>query len=140
MRLGRVRTRRLMPGSRLAVLRRRPSRDQGWRRHIVVTSFHQARPDVLKVHSRGDRQAPLTGVSATRSPDRPNPIGLHRVTVRKMIGNRYRIGAIEAIDGTSVVDIKSVLQRSDHSRRILTGARRNGAGILDKEGSTGRLL
>jgi tRNA-Thr(GGU) m(6)t(6)A37 methyltransferase TsaA len=82
---------------------------------IVLTWFHQARRDVLKVHPRGNRRAPLSGVFATRSPDRPNPIGLHRVTVRKIVGNRYRIGPIEAIDGTPVVDIKPVLQRSDDS-------------------------
>ena len=82
---------------------------------IVLTWFHQARRDMLKVHPRGNRRAPLTGVFATRSPDRPNPIGLHRVTVRKVVGNRYRIGPIEAIDGTPVVDIKPVLQRSDDS-------------------------
>ena len=82
---------------------------------IVLTWFHQAPRDVLKVHPRGNRRAPLTGVFATRSPDRPNPIGLHRVTVRKVVGNRYRIGPIEAIDGTPVVDVKPVLQRSDDS-------------------------
>ena len=82
---------------------------------MVLTWFHQARRDVLKVHPRGNRLAPLTGVFATRSPDRPNPIGLHRVTVRKVVGNRYRIGPIEAIDGTPVVDVKPVLQRSDDS-------------------------
>ena len=76
---------------------------------IVLTWFHQARRDVLKVHPRGNKQAPLTGVFATRSPDRPNPIGLHRVTVREIIGNRYRLGPIEAIDGTPVVDIKPVI-------------------------------
>jgi tRNA-Thr(GGU) m(6)t(6)A37 methyltransferase TsaA len=76
---------------------------------IVLTWFHQARRDVLKVHPRSNRRAPLTGVFATRSPDRANPIGLHRVTVRKIVGDRYRIGPIEAIDGTPVVDIKPVL-------------------------------
>jgi tRNA-Thr(GGU) m(6)t(6)A37 methyltransferase TsaA len=82
---------------------------------IVLTWFHQARRDVLKVHPRGNKRAPLTGVFATRSPDRPNPIGLHRVTVQKIVGNRYRIGPIEAIDGTPVVDIKPMLQRLDDS-------------------------
>lgn len=82
---------------------------------IVLTWFHQARRDVLKVHPRGNKHAQLTGVFATRSPDRPNPIGLHRVTVRKIVGNRYRIGPIEAIDGTPVVDIKPVLQGLDDS-------------------------
>lgn len=75
---------------------------------IVVTWLHQARRDVLKVHPRSDRHRPLTGVFATRSPDRPNPLGLHPVTVREVAKNRLRIGPIEAIDGTPVVDIKPV--------------------------------
>ena len=76
---------------------------------IVVTWLHRARRDLLKVHPRSDRRRPLTGVFATRSPDRPNPLGLHRVTVRSVGKNRLRIGPIEAIDGTPVVDIKPVL-------------------------------
>jgi tRNA-Thr(GGU) m(6)t(6)A37 methyltransferase TsaA len=76
---------------------------------IVVTWLHRARRDVLKVHPRSDRRRPLTGVFATRSPDRPNPVGLHRVTVRRVVKNRLRIGPIEAIDGTPVIDIKPVL-------------------------------
>ena len=76
---------------------------------IVITWLHRARRDVLKVHPRGNRNNPLTGVFATRSPDRPNPVGLHRVTVRRLVGNRLRIGPIEAIDGTPVIDIKQVL-------------------------------
>jgi tRNA-Thr(GGU) m(6)t(6)A37 methyltransferase TsaA len=76
---------------------------------IVITWLHQGRRDVLKVYPRSDRSNPLTGVFATRSPDRPNPLGLHRVTVREIAGNRLRIGPIEAIDGTPVVDIKPVL-------------------------------
>lgn len=80
---------------------------------IVVTWLHRARRDVLKVHPRSDPRRPLTGVFATRSPDRPNPLGLHRVTVRKVAGNRLLIGPIEAIDGTPVVDIKPVLGLQD---------------------------
>ena len=76
---------------------------------VVLTWLHRARRDVLKVHPRSDRSRPLTGVFATRSPDRPNPVGLHRVTLRKIVKNRLRIGPIEAIDGTPVVDIKPVL-------------------------------
>jgi len=76
---------------------------------IVVTWLHRARRDVLKVHPRRDRSRPLTGVFATRSPDRPNPLGLHPVTVSEVGKNRLRIGPIEAIDGTPVVDIKPVL-------------------------------
>lgn len=76
---------------------------------IVITWLHQARRDVLQVHPRSDARNPLTGVFATRSPDRPNPLGLHTVTVRAIDGNRLRVGPIEAIDGTPVVDIKPVL-------------------------------
>ena len=76
---------------------------------IVLTWFHGARRDVLKVHPRSDPRRQLTGVFATRSPDRPNPVGLHLVTVRKVVKNRLRIGPIEAIDGTPVIDIKPVL-------------------------------
>jgi len=76
---------------------------------IVITWFHQAQRDVFQVHPRSDERHPLTGVFATRSPDRPNPLGLHTVTVRAIDGNRLRIEPIEAIDGTPVVDIKPVL-------------------------------
>ena len=76
---------------------------------IVITWLHQADREVLEVHPRGDREVPLAGVFATRSPHRPNPLGLHRVTVRELAGTRLRIGPIEAIDGTPVVDIKPVL-------------------------------
>ncbi len=76
---------------------------------IVVTWLHRARRDVVKVYPRSDRRRPLTGVFATRAPDRPNPLGLHRVTVRRLAGSRLRIGPIEAIDGTPVIDIKPVL-------------------------------
>ncbi len=79
---------------------------------IVVTWLHKARRDVLKVHSRSDQRRQLTGVFATRSPDRPNPLGLHRVTVRGLDSNRLLIGPIEAIDGTPVIDIKPVLSGS----------------------------
>jgi len=76
---------------------------------IVVTWLHRARRGALRVYPRSDRRRPLIGVFATRSPDRPNPLGLHRVTVRRVVGRRLRIGPIEAIDGTPVVDIKPVL-------------------------------
>jgi tRNA-Thr(GGU) m(6)t(6)A37 methyltransferase TsaA len=76
---------------------------------IVITWLHHADRDVLEVHPRGDPSNPLTGVFATRSPHRPNPLGLHRVSVREISGTRLRIGPIEAIDGTPVVDIKAVL-------------------------------
>lgn len=76
---------------------------------IVITWLHQADRDVLQVHPRDDPRNPLTGVFATRSPDRPNPLGLHTVTVHEIEGNRLRVGPIEAIDGTPVVDIKPVI-------------------------------
>jgi len=76
---------------------------------LVVTWLHEAQRDVLRVHPRNDPANPLAGVFATRSPDRPNPLGLHEVTVRSIAGRRLRIGPIEAIDGTPVVDLKPVL-------------------------------
>jgi tRNA-Thr(GGU) m(6)t(6)A37 methyltransferase TsaA len=76
---------------------------------IVVTWLHRADREVLEVHPRNDPEIPLAGVFATRSPDRPNPLGLHRVTVREISGTRMRIGPIEAIDGTPVVDVKAIL-------------------------------
>ena len=81
---------------------------------IVLTWFHQARRDVLKLHPRDDPSLPIAGVFATRSPDRPNPIGLHRVRVSEVKGNRMRVGPLEAIDGTPIVDIKPVLDVPDH--------------------------
>ena len=77
---------------------------------IVVTWLHRARRDVMQVHPRSDPRNPLTGVFATRSPDRPNPLGLHPVVVRAIDGTRLRVGPIEAIDGTPVIDIKPVLK------------------------------
>ena len=79
--------------------------------HIVIlTWLHEAARDVLEVHPRNERTNPLTGVFATRSPDRPNPIGLHRVTVRRIEEERWlEVGPLEAIDGTPIVDIKPVL-------------------------------
>ena len=80
---------------------------------LVVTWLHRARRDVLRVHPRSDRRAPMAGVFATRSPDRPNPLGLHRATVREVEDSRLRVGPIEAIDGTPVVDIKPVIHRAE---------------------------
>jgi tRNA-Thr(GGU) m(6)t(6)A37 methyltransferase TsaA len=76
---------------------------------ILITWFHEAERNTLKVHPRDDISVPLAGVFSTRSSDRPNPLGLHRVTVREIVGNRIRIGPMEAIDGTPVADIKPVL-------------------------------
>ena len=80
---------------------------------MILTWLHRARRDVLQVHPRGNRDVPLTGVFATRSPDRPNPVGLHRVTVLEVAEQRLRVAPIEAIDGTPVVDIKPVLAGGD---------------------------
>jgi tRNA-Thr(GGU) m(6)t(6)A37 methyltransferase TsaA len=82
---------------------------------IVITWLHQADRAILKVHPRDDTRNPLTGVFATRSSDRPNPLGLHRVTVLEIAGHRVKVGPIEAIDGTPVVDIKPVLVQSTDS-------------------------
>jgi tRNA-Thr(GGU) m(6)t(6)A37 methyltransferase TsaA len=79
---------------------------------IVITWLDRADREVLEVHPRDDPNLPLAGVFATRSPHRPNPIGLHRVTVREISANRLRIGPIEAIDNTPVLDIKVVLATS----------------------------
>ncbi len=76
---------------------------------IVITWLHEAKRDVFKVHPRSNPNNPLTGVFATRSPDRPNPLGLHPIVLREMHGLRLRVGPIEAINGTPVVDIKPVL-------------------------------
>ena len=76
---------------------------------IVLTWLHRARRDTLAVHPRGDERRPLTGVFATRSPDRPNPIGLHHVTILAIVGTTVRVRGLEAIDGTPIVDIKPVL-------------------------------
>jgi tRNA-Thr(GGU) m(6)t(6)A37 methyltransferase TsaA len=86
---------------------------------IVLTWLHLAQRDVLQVHPRGDVNRPLTGVFATRSPDRPNPVGLHRVTVLEVADaeQKLRVAPLEAIDGTPIVDIKPVLARSDSSVR-----------------------
>jgi tRNA-Thr(GGU) m(6)t(6)A37 methyltransferase TsaA len=80
---------------------------------LVVTWLHRGKRDVLQVYPRGDRRLGLRGVFATRAPDRPNPLGLHAVTIRRIVGSRVRIGPIEAIDGTPVVDVKPVLDRRE---------------------------
>ncbi|MEU8926413.1 tRNA (N6-threonylcarbamoyladenosine(37)-N6)-methyltransferase TrmO [Kitasatospora sp. NPDC048545] len=76
---------------------------------LLLTWLDRADREVLAVHPRGDRSRPETGVFATRSPDRPNPIGLHRVTVLAVDGLRLRVSGLEAIDGTPVLDVKPVL-------------------------------
>jgi len=79
---------------------------------LIFTWLHESQRSVLKVHPRGDRNNPRMGVFATRSPDRPNPIGLHRVKVLSVDGEgRLQVRGLEAIDGTPIVDIKPVLER-----------------------------
>jgi L-fuculose-phosphate aldolase len=77
---------------------------------LILTWLHEVERDVLAVHPRDDQTQPLAGVFATRSPDRPNPIGLHRVRVLAMEeGGSLHIQGLEAIDGTPAIDIKPVL-------------------------------
>ncbi|MEC3953016.1 tRNA (N6-threonylcarbamoyladenosine(37)-N6)-methyltransferase TrmO [Nocardia sp. CDC153] len=78
-------------------------------RVILLTWLHAARRDTLAVHPRGDRTRPPTGVFATRSPDRPNPIGLHEVTITAVGEAGFTVAGLEAIDGTPILDIKPVL-------------------------------
>jgi len=76
---------------------------------LVLTWLDRARRDVLTVHPRSDTSRPQQGVFNTRSPDRPNPIGLHRVEVLSIDGARLQVRGLEAVDGTPVVDLKPVL-------------------------------
>ena len=76
---------------------------------LVLTWLHQGSRDVLSVYPRGDTSRPVTGVFSTRSPDRPNPIGLHVVRIEAVAGNEITVNNLEAIDGTPVLDIKPVL-------------------------------
>jgi len=81
---------------------------------IILTWLHLADREVLQVHPRGDAANPLTGVFSTRSPARPNPIGLHRTKVLGIDATRLHLGTMEAIDGTPVIDIKRVVTSLDH--------------------------
>jgi tRNA-Thr(GGU) m(6)t(6)A37 methyltransferase TsaA len=81
---------------------------------IIISWLHRAQRNVMEVHPRGDASRPLTGVFSTRSPDRPNPMGLHRVRVLGMDRGRLHVGRIEAIDGTPVIDIKPVIESNDY--------------------------
>ena len=76
---------------------------------IVITWLDRARRDVLRVHPRGDSSRRPEGVFSTRSADRPNPIGLHRVEVTSTDGRSVKVRRLEAIDGTPIVDVKPVL-------------------------------
>lgn len=80
---------------------------------LLLTWLDRARRDVLRVHPRDDPTRPERGVFATRSPDRPNPIGLHRVTVTAVEGRRVQVEALEALDGTPIVDVKPLLRTID---------------------------
>jgi tRNA-Thr(GGU) m(6)t(6)A37 methyltransferase TsaA len=84
---------------------------------FLLTWLHLANRTTLQVHPRGDRSRPLAGVFATRSPDRPNPIGLHRVTVLEVAQNKLRVAPLEAIDGTPIIDLKPILKGSDIGSR-----------------------
>jgi len=83
---------------------------------FLLTWLHLAQRDVLQVHPRSDLDRPLTGVFATRSPDRPNPVGVHRVSVLEVTEQKLRVAPLEAIDGTPIVDIKPVLASSPSDR------------------------
>jgi tRNA-Thr(GGU) m(6)t(6)A37 methyltransferase TsaA len=77
----------------------------------VLTWLDRARRDVLRVHPHDDPANPETGVFSTRSPARPNPIGLHRVEILSIDGTRIQVRNLEALDGTPIVDVKPVLNR-----------------------------
>jgi tRNA-Thr(GGU) m(6)t(6)A37 methyltransferase TsaA len=76
---------------------------------LVLTWLHQGDRDVLSAHPRGDPNRPRPGVFSTRSPDRPNPIGLHAVTIVSIEDNAIGVADLEAIDGTPVLDVKPIL-------------------------------
>jgi tRNA-Thr(GGU) m(6)t(6)A37 methyltransferase TsaA len=80
---------------------------------LLLTWFDRAHRDVLRVRPRGDASRPEQGVFSTRSPDRPNPIGLHRVTVLGVEGARMHVSGLEALDGTPIVDMKPLLRTVD---------------------------
>jgi tRNA-Thr(GGU) m(6)t(6)A37 methyltransferase TsaA len=80
---------------------------------ILLSWLHKARRNVLKHHPRGDSRNPLRGVFSTRAPDRPNPIGLHRVEVLEVEkSGRIRVCPLELLDGTPIIDIKPVLPQT----------------------------
>jgi tRNA-Thr(GGU) m(6)t(6)A37 methyltransferase TsaA len=77
---------------------------------VVITWLHLADRDVRQVHPRGDPDRPLQGVFATRSPGRPNPLGLHVVKVLAVDDLRIQVQNLEAVDGTPIVDVKPALE------------------------------
>lgn len=80
---------------------------------LVLTWLDRARRDVLSTHPRDDRRSPEMGVFSTRSPDRPNPIGLHRVEIISIEGHRIGVRHLEALNGTPIVDVKPVLDQAE---------------------------
>ena len=76
---------------------------------LLLTWLDRASRNVLSVHPRGDASRPEEGVFSTRSPDRPNPIGLHRVEITAIQGLRVQVRALEAVDGTPILDLKPLL-------------------------------
>jgi len=83
---------------------------------ILITWLDRARRDVLSVHPRGDLSRPEEGVFNTRSPDRPNPIGLHPVEITAIEGERIRVRHLEAVNGTPIIDLKPVLSTDPRQR------------------------
>ena len=82
---------------------------------VILTWFHKAKRNVLKVHPRNNPENPLRGVFTTRSADRPNPVGLHRVEVLEVdMQGRLKVRPLEALDGTPIIDIKPILQKSPY--------------------------
>jgi tRNA-Thr(GGU) m(6)t(6)A37 methyltransferase TsaA len=95
---------------------------------IVLTWLDRARRDVLKVHPRDDPANPEKGVFSTRSADRPNPIGLHRVEILSINGPRIRVRNLEALDRTPIVDVKPVL--NPKARRVVAGSAGRGQSVF----------
>ena len=83
---------------------------------MLITWLHLARRDALRVHPRGDPSRPEEGVFSTRSPHRPNPLGLHRVEITGVEGGRLKVRSLEAIDGTPIVDLKPILGENSEMR------------------------
>jgi tRNA-Thr(GGU) m(6)t(6)A37 methyltransferase TsaA len=83
---------------------------------ILITWLDRARRDVLSVHPRGDASRAEEGVFSTRSPHRPNPIGLHRVEITAVDGRRVRVRQLEALDGTPIIDLKPILSEDINQR------------------------
>lgn len=83
---------------------------------LVLTWLDRARRNILRVHPRGDASRPLEGVFSTRSPHRPNPIGLHPVEITAIEGVRLRVRHLEALNGTPIIDVKPILN-AEVSRR-----------------------